>query len=114
VCRRELTNTIGAVVDSKSNNLTANIITFRDLLMSDDYNTTNATVLGNKRYADMPSSLGAFCGVLDTCGDFATQINAVQILHAAGKLGGLDPARVAKAFGEVKKTFLALVGLYSC
>lgn len=109
VCRRELTNCIGAVVDSRSKQVTANITKFKDLLMSDDYNSTNAVVLGNKRYVDMPSTLAAFSGVLDTCGDFATQINAVQILHAAGKVGGLNPSLVAKGFGDVKKTFLALV-----
>ena len=110
VCRRELTNCLGAVVETRGKTLTDNIKKFKELLMSDDYKTTNKAVLGNTRFDDMPSSLAAFCGVLDTCGDFATQINALHILHAAGKAGELDPSIVAKAFGgDVKKTFLDLV-----
>ena len=111
VCRRELTTCLGAVVQTGrgKNPLTANVTKFKDLLMSDDYNTTNAVVLSNQRYAHMPSSLAAFSGALDTCGDFATQCNMVQILLAAAKHGGLDPSVVAKGFGELRKSFLALV-----
>lgn len=109
MCRRELTTTIGVVTNSRGGKLTANITKFKDLLLSDDFNTTNPAVLANKRFAEMPSSLAAFAGVFDTCGDFATQCNAVQILHAAGKLGGLDSSLVAKGFGDVRKEFIALI-----
>jgi len=108
-CRRELTTTIGALTNTRGKALPANIVKFTELLMTNDFNTTNSTVLENNRYNGMPSSLAAFSGVLDTCGDFATQCNAVQILHAAGQLGGLDPKLTAKGFGDVKHLFLNLV-----
>jgi len=108
-CRRELTTTIGALTNTRGKALPANIVKFTELLMTNDFNTTNSTVLENNRYNDMPLSLAAFSGVLDTCGDFATQCNAVQILHAAGQLGGLNPELTAKGFGDVKHLFLELV-----
>ena len=108
-CRRELTTTIGALTNTRGKALPANIVKFTELLMTNDFNTTNSTVLENNRYNDMPLSLAAFSGVLDTRGDFATQCNAAQILHAAGKLGGLDSKLTAEAFGDVKHLFLELI-----
>ena len=109
LCRRELTTTIGALTNTRGKALLANITEFTNLLMTNDFHTTNSTVLENENYNDMPSSLAAFSGVLDTCGDFATQCNAVQILHAAGQLGGLNPKLTAEAFGDFKHLFLELI-----
>jgi hypothetical protein len=108
-CRRELTTTIGALTNTRGKALLANITEFTNLLMTNDFHTTNSTVLENENYNAMPSTLAAFSGVLDTRGDFATQCNAVQILHAAGKLGGLDSKLTAEAFGDVKHLFLELI-----
>ena len=109
VCRRELTITVGIVVSPRGNTLTNNVIKMKNHLMSDDFKTTNASILADKRYAKMPTSLAAFSGVFDTCGDFATQSNILQILHAAAKVGGLNPTLAGKAFGDVSKEFEALV-----
>ena len=66
LCRRELTTTIGALTNTRGEALRANITTFTNLLMTNDVNTTNSTVLKNDNYSGMPSTLAAFSGVLDT------------------------------------------------
>jgi hypothetical protein len=66
LCLCELTTTIGVLTNTRGEALRANITTFTNLLMTNDVNTTNSTVLKNDNYSGMPSTLAAFSGVLDT------------------------------------------------
>ena len=109
VCRRDTTNAIVSVTNPRGGATPDNAAAFTSLLASDDFTSNNDAVQKSKRLENMPSTLAAFCGVLDTCGDFVTQVNTALILHAAARYGGLDTAVVARAFGSVKKEFVALV-----
>ena len=60
--RRDTITAIATITKPRTGATSDNIETLKGLLMSDEYSSGNDDVLANKRLADMPSSLAAFCG----------------------------------------------------